>query len=160
MISPGRGVKINYLFYWSEAMADPKVQRQQVPVRFDPFDLGTAYAFIGGQWVQCYSAYYGVFQGRSQKELQIISKELRAQNKERGPQFQISAARLAQAFQDVNSQESVFVQRLRASESQAVRERFVHSDSCQVQAGPLAGGADSVLCNDLIEKDTRTYGAF
>jgi transposase InsO family protein len=160
MISPGRGVKINYLIYWSEAMGDPKVQRQQVPVRFDPFDLSTAYAFIGGQWVQCHSAYYGVFQGRSQKELLIISQELRTQNKERGPQFQISAARLAQVFQDVNSQESVFVQRLRASESQAARQRFVHSDSCQLQGGPLAGGADSVLCDDLISKDTQTYGAF
>ena len=47
MVSPGRGVKINYIFYWCDGMDDPKIQGQQIPVRFDPFDLGTAYAFIG-----------------------------------------------------------------------------------------------------------------
>src|SRR5207247_2072185 len=50
LVSPGRGVKINYIFYWCDAMDDPKIQRQRIPVRFDPFDLGTAYAFIAGQW--------------------------------------------------------------------------------------------------------------
>jgi len=40
MVSPGRGVKINYIFYWCDGMDDPKIQGQQIPVRFDPFDLG------------------------------------------------------------------------------------------------------------------------
>jgi putative transposase len=72
---------------------------QQVPLRFDPFDLGTAYAFIGRQWVECHSDHYRIFQGRSQKELLIASKQLRAQNRERGHQYQITASKLAQAFQ-------------------------------------------------------------
>jgi putative transposase len=67
MVSPRRGVKMNYIFYWCDAMDDPKIQRQQVPVRFDPFDLGTAYAFIGGQWLQCHSDHYRIFQGHRRK---------------------------------------------------------------------------------------------
>jgi putative transposase len=98
MVSPGRGVKINYIFYWCDAMDDPKIQRQRVPIRFDPFDLGTAYTFIGGQWIQCHSEHYRTFQGRSQKELLIASKELRAQNRDRGPQFQLTATKLGRLF--------------------------------------------------------------
>ena len=123
MVSPGRGVKINYISYWCDGMDDPKIQGQQIPVRFDPFDLGTAYAFITGQWVQCHSDYYRIFQGRSQKELLVASKELRAQNRERGSRFQLTASKLAQAFQSINLQESVLLQRLRTRESQAVRSR-------------------------------------
>ncbi len=160
MISPGHGVKINYIFYWSEAMEDPRVQRCQVPVRFDPFDLGTAYAFIGGQWVQCHSDHYRTFQGRSEKELLIISKELRAQNKHRGPQFKISASNLAHALQAVNSQESIFLQRLRATEGQAVRQRIASPEPCQPQTSSSAAEGVSAPCEDLITTDEPTFGAF
>ena len=119
---------MNYIFYWCDAMDDPKIQRQQIPVRFDPFDLGTAYAFIAGQWVQCHSDYYRIFQGRSQKELIIASKELRAQNRDRGPQFQVTASKLAQAFQSIQLEESLLLQRLRTRETQALRERTPHPD--------------------------------
>src|SRR5213075_1835550 len=61
MVSLGRGVKINYIYYWCDAMEDPRLQREQVPVRFDPFDLGTSYVYLTGQWVQCHSEYYRVF---------------------------------------------------------------------------------------------------
>lgn len=120
MVIPGRGVKINYISYWCDAMEDPKIQRQRVSVRFDPFDLGTAYAFIGGQWVQCHSDHYRIFQGRSQKELLVASRELRAQNRDRSPQYQITASKLAQAFQSVTMQETLLLQRLRVRESQAM----------------------------------------
>ena len=133
MVSPGRGVKINYISYWCDGMDDPKIQGQQIPVRFDPFDLGTAYAFITGQWVQCHSDYYRIFQGRSQKELLVASKELRAQNRERGSRFQLTASKLAQAFQSINLQESVLLQRLRTRESQAVRSRTLPAEEGEHQ---------------------------
>jgi|SRR5579872_666243 len=123
LVSPGHGVKINYIFYWADAMEDPKIQRQQVPVRFDPFDLGTAYAFISGYWAECHSEHYRTFQGRSQKELLIASKELHVQNRERNRNYQITASKLALAFQSANLQEALLLQRMRARESQATRER-------------------------------------
>src|SRR2546427_4684093 len=153
MVSPGRGVKINYIFYWCDAMDDPKIQRQQIPVRFDPFDLGTAYAFIGGQWLQCHSDYYRTFQGRSQKELFIASKERRAQNRDRGPQFQVTASKLAQAFQSIHLQESLLLQRLRTRETQALRERTPHPDECQGQVSDLARDASSPKFSEPIRTD-------
>ena len=160
MVSPGRGVKINYISYWCDAMEDPKIQRKQVAVRFDPFDLGTAYAFIGGQWVQCHSDHFQVFQGRSQKELLVASRELRAQNRDRSPQYQITASKLAQAFQSVNLQESLLVQRLRARESQAVRQQAPHVDPTEGQASEPAGKMSSVDFPEPVTTDAQTFDRF
>ena len=153
MVSPRRGVKMNYIFYWCDGMDNPKIQRQQIPVRFDPFDLGTAYAFIGGQWVQCHSDHYRIFQGRSQKELLIASKELRAQNRDRGAQFQITAGKLAQAFQSIHLQESLLLQRLRTRETQDLKERTPYPDEAQAPVSdrtrdPSSLGLSEPLCTD------------
>ncbi len=162
MVSPGRGVKINYIFYWCDAMDDPKIQRQQIPVRFDPFDLGTAYALIGGQWVQCHSDHYRIFQGRSQKELLIASKELHAQNRDRGPQFQVTAGKLAQAFQSIQLQESLLLQRLRTRETHALRERTPYPDAGQypVSDSDLARDASSPEFSEPIRMDGQVFERF
>jgi putative transposase len=160
MVSRGRGVKINYISYWCDAMEDPKIQRKRVAVRFDPFDLGTAYAFIAGQWVQCHSDHYQIFQGRSQKELLVASRELRAQNRDRSPQYQITACKLAQAFQSVSMQESLLVQRLRARESQAVRHQALHVDSSETQISEPSAEMNSADLVEAIATDAQTLDRF
>jgi putative transposase len=42
VVSVGKGVKINHLHYWSPVFRDPAVERTSVPVRYDPYDAGTA----------------------------------------------------------------------------------------------------------------------
>ena len=79
-LTPGRGVKIHHVYYWSNRFQDPAVENQQVPIRYDPFDAGAAYAFVQGHWVECHSEYHTVFHGHSEKELMIASKELAAGN--------------------------------------------------------------------------------
>jgi putative transposase len=160
MVHPGRGVKINYIYYWCDAMEDPKILRKRVSVRFDPFDLGTAYAYIGGQWTQCHSDHYQVFQGRSQKELLVASRELRAQNRDRSPQYQITASKLAQAFQSVNMQESMLVQRLRARESQAVRQQIPLVDPSEGQYRKPADEVNSVEFTEQVNTDATTFDRF
>ena len=54
-IMPHLGVKINGLCYWSDALLDPEMEKTQVPIRYDPFDAGIAYAFLKGRWTQCLS---------------------------------------------------------------------------------------------------------
>ena len=160
MVQPGRGVKINYISYWCDAMEDPKVQRKRVPVRFDPFDLGIAYVFIGGQWAQCHSDHFQVFQGRSQKELLVASKELHAQNRDRSPQYQITASKLARAFQSVNMQESLLVQRLRARESQTARQQAEHCDSHEGQVREAPVEMRSATVAEAINPDAQTFDRF
>ncbi|MGL4621957.1 MAG: Mu transposase C-terminal domain-containing protein, partial [Chroococcidiopsis sp.] len=54
-VQPKIGVKINYLYYWStdDSFLNPNIEGTSVPVRYDPFDVGTAYAYINGCWVRC-----------------------------------------------------------------------------------------------------------
>src|SRR5215469_6332942 len=49
----GRGVRMNYLDYWCAEMLDAEVEGTKIPVRFDPFDVSTGYAYIDGKWREC-----------------------------------------------------------------------------------------------------------
>jgi putative transposase len=53
----------------------------RVPVRYDPFDAGVAYAFVERQWVRCCWEHHTVFKGKSQKEIYLASNELRRRRK-------------------------------------------------------------------------------
>jgi putative transposase len=80
-VAPGRGVKINQIFYWSDRFRNPGVEGMRVPVRYDPFDAGVAYAFVERQWVRCCWEHHTVFKGKSQKEIYLASNELRRRRK-------------------------------------------------------------------------------
>ncbi len=116
-IVPGKGVQIHYLFYWSDVFRDPEVERENVPVRYDPFDAGTSYAFVKGQWAECHSEHYVVFQGRSEKEVMLASEELRRVRQCHSEQHSITATRLANFLESVEAQEVLLQQRLTDSES-------------------------------------------
>ena len=76
-VMPGRGVKINGMHYWAEAFRGPSLENHDFSIRYDPFDMGTAYAFVNGRWMECHSEHYAVLHGRSQKEIMFASKEVR-----------------------------------------------------------------------------------
>jgi putative transposase len=79
-VEPGVGVRMNYLDYWSEAMRDPTVEGTQVRVRFDPFNVSVGYAYIDGRWRVC-DCPYTEFSGCSERELQLLTEELRKRNR-------------------------------------------------------------------------------
>jgi len=79
-VTPGVGVRMNYLDYWCEAMRDPTVEGTQVKVRYDPFDVSTGYAYVDGKWRQC-DCPYTEFAGCSERELQLLTEELRKRNR-------------------------------------------------------------------------------
>ena len=120
-IAPGRGVKINYIYYWSSSFQSPAVENQQVPIRYDPFDAGTAYAFIERRWVRCHLEYYTALQGHSEKELMIASNELRRRQQSHSQGLVITAKKLAGFLQSVEADELLMAQRLRDQEAQATR---------------------------------------
>lgn len=80
LVQPGIGVRMNYLDYWCEAMRDATVERTQVKVRYDPFDISIAYAYIDGRWRQCFTP-YDEFAGCSERELYLLASELRQNNR-------------------------------------------------------------------------------
>lgn len=120
LVQPGKGIKLNYLYYWSDAFRHPEVERTKVSVRYDPFDLGVAYAYVQGRWVKCISQYYSIFSGRSERELLLASLEIKQQAKLTQTPSTISAKRLADFLSNVTAHETLMLQRLRDLEGQNV----------------------------------------
>jgi len=124
-IMPHMGVKINSLFYWSDAFLNPEVEKTQVPIRYDPFDAGMAYAFIKGHWVHCLSEHYATLSGRSEREIQLATTELRKRNQLHGQQFTLTARKLADFLSSLEAEELLLEQRLRDTET---REMFASKE--------------------------------
>jgi transposase InsO family protein len=120
-VVPGRGVKVNHIYYWSDRFRNPAVEGTRAAVRYDPFDAGLAYAFVERQWVRCCSEYYRVFQGRSEKEILLASSELRRRHQARAAGWAMSARTLADFLQSVESEEILLAQRMRDRESGTAR---------------------------------------
>lgn len=116
-VMPHLGVKIHSLCYWSDALLDPEVEKTQVPIRYDPFNAGIAYAFIKGRWVQCLSEHYASFAERSEREIQLATAELRKRNHLHGQQFTITARKLADFLTSLEAEEFLLEQRLRDAEA-------------------------------------------
>jgi putative transposase len=79
-VEPGVGVRMHYLDYWCEARRDPTVEGTQVKVRYDPFNVSVGYAYIDGRWRTC-DCPYTEFAGCSERELQLLTEELRKRNR-------------------------------------------------------------------------------
>jgi putative transposase len=94
-VVPGKGVKINHVFYWASALREPDVEGSQVPVRYDPYDAGTAYAYVHKRWVQCISECYSTLNGKSERELMLATAELRRRAQKHTGQFTLTAKKLA-----------------------------------------------------------------
>ncbi len=79
-VEPGVGMRMNYLDYWCEAMRDPTIEGKQVKVRYDPFDVSVGFAYLDGRWRKC-DCPYTEFAGCSERELQLLTEELRKRNR-------------------------------------------------------------------------------
>ena len=119
VVQEGSGVKINYFYHWNNAFRNPEVIKTAVPVRYDPFDLSTAFAQVQGQWVTCRAPYLGL-EDHTEKELLIATTELRRQARRDGSRADLSAERLATHMSKAVSHEALLRQRLRDLEQKKV----------------------------------------
>ncbi len=127
-VRAGSGIKIHYLYYWSDAFRNPQVEGTKVPVRYDPFDLGIAYAYVQGRWVKCISQYYSIFEGHSEKELLLASQEIRRGRKLTQSTPSVSAKRLAEFIANVQEHETLLLQRLKDLEGKQVQNALQVSE--------------------------------
>jgi putative transposase len=119
-----RGIKINHSYYWSDAFRDPDLAGRQLHVRYDPFDIGVAYALVRRQWVQCISQHFMELHGRSERELRIASEELRKRRQQHSRQLPVSARRLADFLVSAEAEEALLLQRLRDTEGRNVLRKM------------------------------------
>ena len=125
-VQPGRGVKVRSVYYWCDEFRSPEVEGKRLPVRYDPFDAGTAYTFVGHRWVECHSEYYSILRGHSEKEIMLASQELHKQHSLQSQRLALNAKRLAEFLQSVEATEALLVQRARDRE---VREALAGRSS-------------------------------
>ena len=120
-VRAGSGIKIHYLYYWSDAFRNPEVEGTKVPVRYEPFDVGVAYAYVQGRWVKCISQYYSIFEGHSEKELLLASTEIRRVRKSTRAASSVSAHSLAEFIANAQEHETLLLQRLKDLEAKQVQ---------------------------------------
>ena len=93
---------------------------QSVPIRYDPFDIGVLYAFVQNQWLPCKSQFYAQLSGRSERELAIITAELRKATQGDKESRGLSAARLAAFLEKAEGHQALLLQRLKDLESHPI----------------------------------------
>ncbi|SFI60425.1 Mu transposase C-terminal domain-containing protein [Paraburkholderia megapolitana] len=116
-----RGIKVNYLYYTSPVLRIFRSIGQHVPVRYDPFNMGVAYAYVDNRWHECHSEHYLTFRGRSEKEMQIASEFLRGKARQAGIEAPLNAKRLAEFLNTTAADEVLDMQRLYEEESESGR---------------------------------------
>lgn len=120
-VMAGRGMKINHIYYWSEHFRNPAWTTAQVPVRYDPFDIGTAFAFVDHQWIECHSEHYASLHGHSERELHLASEELRKRRQNHSSQFVVTASAVADFLKSVEQEEAILIQRLSDLEARSIQ---------------------------------------
>lgn len=153
-VQPGRGVKIHNIYYWCHEFRHPDIERSVVEVKYDPFDAGIAYALVRGQWMQCISTYYQYLQGRSEKEIALVSAEINKRKRNQGRNASRSDRELVQFLNSVAAKEEQFLtQRLRATENKAVvkaAESRPLSSTAEVDVEPILA-APALVATEILD---------
>lgn len=117
-IIPGHGVKINYVYYWCDQFKAPKLERTSVHVRYNPFDVSYACAYIDNKWVDLVSEYATQFKGRSSREIQLISMEIRERQRKTHERRGVNAELISVYMEEADKTERILLQRMRDQEMQ------------------------------------------
>ena len=123
IVQPSRGVKIGNIWYWCDAFRDPEIEKTAVDVKEDPFNASIAYAYVKGHWHQCISDHYSYLSGRTEKELKVISADLRQRKLGHAKRVEISDTELVEHLHSAELMEGELLkQRLQALENRTVIE--------------------------------------
>jgi len=125
-IHRGWGMTVNGLQYWHERMQAADIVGKSVPVRFEPYDMGVAYAFIDGQWLECIADTFAQVHGRSEKEWNLILDEWREHQRQHARRrVTLNGPLLAQFLQRIEQEEAFSLQHQRDFEEQALRQAIL-----------------------------------
>jgi putative transposase len=116
-VQPGQGVKINRIYYWSNVLNNPEVEGNQVAVRYDPFNMGVAYAYVKNRWVELKSEYHLEIANRTEKEIKIAFEEIKQRKKVHGQNISFTAKKLVEFLRSAQAEEKLLLQRLRDQET-------------------------------------------
>src|SRR5260221_1110194 len=81
-IHPSRGITVTGLHYWHESMRLADQSGKSVPVRYEPFNMGFVYAYIGGQWIECNADLFSHGHWRAEREGKLNFDEWREKQRQ------------------------------------------------------------------------------
>ena len=100
-------------------MKDAKVEGTKVKVRYDPFDIRIAYAYIKGKWIQCRAEKYINLGKITEKQVKIIAAIIRKRNKDPRIKKAITSGLIAD-FAKSNKNEELELQKRRDLASKGI----------------------------------------
>ncbi len=146
-LDAARGVVVNGLRYYHPLMRFSREAGKRVEVRYDPFDMSLAYAFVDGQWLTCTADAFLQVQGRSEREWELILDEWREQQRVHGrKRVSVDSSLLATFLEEVLTEEALLSQRQRDLEGVSIREAIVgQSKTASLQPGDADAEVDEEL---------------
>jgi putative transposase len=161
-----KGVQVHYEFYWSKKFADGDVVGTEVEVRTDPFDISRVFAFVKGEWTQCDAAHFLALRQHSERELQLVSDELRRRRSVSAQQYPITIQRIAEFLASVEAEEQFGIQRMCDAESRDILQVIDVSYAAQfplfqAPSTPFSMSDEGEDDDDSSEKDeAEIYGDY
>ncbi|MDG0857460.1 Mu transposase C-terminal domain-containing protein [Roseateles puraquae] len=158
-IRPGAYVKINGIPYAAPELKGPGLVGADVAVRFDPFNMGLAYARIGKVWVELKSVYYATFQRYSEREIMAASAELRENLAGTYANRAISAKVLAAYLEKLSLQEGRLVADADARKAaEQAQEVIAEAARRQPAAASAPAGATEDVDDVFADIEVVDYG--
>jgi hypothetical protein len=118
-------VNVNYIKYFSDQLLDAALLGQDLPVRYDPWDVGVAWVYAHRMWVECHSEHYAELQGKSERLIMIIVRRIRERNKLYPlARLTVNAATISQFLKELHADEEVLEQMQHDLEAKKVRDRL------------------------------------
>ncbi|MBW4509314.1 MAG: transposase family protein [Scytonematopsis contorta HA4267-MV1] len=158
IVQPGRGVKIGNIWYWCDAFRDPEVEKTAVDIKEDPFNVSIAYSYVKGFWHQCLSDHYSYLEGRTEKELKVISADLRRRKLGHAKRVEISDSELVEHLHSAYAMEGELLkQRLQALENRTILDLLSVKESSTKLLNKVNNSLDASDINISANKlDTLT----
>ncbi len=99
------GIKLDNRWYWSDKFLNPRIEGENVEVRYDPFNIGITFVYINNRWEKCTSEYFAQFNGKTEKEIQLITEQLKEERRGYSRNSQITAKIVAKFIQELEIME-------------------------------------------------------
>jgi transposase InsO family protein len=121
-----RGIKVNNIYYHHPELDRPNLEGRQLYVKYDPYNISIAYVYTGSHWVRCMSTYYGTFDRLTERQLAIISQELRRRKQQHLKNRSLSMREIAR-----------FIETVERVQSGLAARRFLNQRQKDLEARPM-----------------------
>jgi len=166
VIDSQRGIRVHYLWFWTEAFRDRRWHGKSVPVRVDPWDARCCYALLERDWHRCACKLANQLAGVSRVELETYFEERAA--KQGIASHLLSPERVAEWMRAFDPRE--FDLRLRVEQLEA---RSIYEPLSLSTLEPVSTAAQLSQTQNLtmsspeplppsfnLEKDAEEYGLY